>query len=339
MREQCERKEANLMCAVVTSIHRPVPAMRMLVKALKQTESELIVVGDRKSPSDYPLPGASFYSLPAQRRLSWRLPKLLPEDSYARKNVGYLIAIHRGASLIYETDDDTAPLANWRLRSSQLEVQAVQCRGWYNVYQRFSRYPIWPRGFPLEEISRRQGTPRTLEPARRSYPIQQGLVDGSPDVDAIWRLVAQRPIRFARRSSIALRRGTWCPFNSQNTWWYPVAYPLMYLPTHCSIRLTDIWRSFVAQRCLWEIDSAVVFHAADTFQRRNPHDLLSDFNQEISGYLQNGAMCRSLSRLRLQRGRRWIPANLRRCYECWVAEGFFPKAELNLLTAWLADLR
>ena len=30
-------------------------------------------------------------------------------------------------------------------------------------------------------------------------PIQQGLADGSPDVDAIWRLVLAKPFRFQSR--------------------------------------------------------------------------------------------------------------------------------------------
>ena len=42
----------------------------------------------------------------------------------------------------------------------------------------------------------------------------------------------------------------------------PVAR-LMYLPSTCTFRMTDIWRSLIAQRCLWELGQGVVFHAAD----------------------------------------------------------------------------
>ena len=83
-------------------------------------------------------------------------------------------------------------------------------------------------------------------------PIQQGLADGNPDVDAIFRLVLPLPMNFGRKPPIALCRGAWCPFNSQNTSWWPAAYPLLYLPAYCSFRMTDIWRSFVAQRICWE---------------------------------------------------------------------------------------
>src|ERR1039457_962260 len=65
-------------------------------------------------------------------------------------------------------------------------------------------------------------------------PIQQGLANEDPDVDAIYRLLLPLPISFRTDRRLALGRGTWCPFNSQNTAWFPAAYPLMYLPSYCS---------------------------------------------------------------------------------------------------------
>ena len=73
-------------------------------------------------------------------------------------------------------------------------------------------------------------------------PIQQGLADENPDVDAIYRLVLPLPVQFETGRRIALKRGVWSPFNSQNTAWWPDAFPLLYLPAYCSFRMTDIWR-------------------------------------------------------------------------------------------------
>jgi hypothetical protein len=39
--------------------------------------------------------------------------------------------------------------------------------------------------------------------------------------------------------------------------------PLLYLPSHCCFRMTDIWRSFIAQRCLWELGHWVVCQAPE----------------------------------------------------------------------------
>jgi hypothetical protein len=84
------------------------------------------------------------------------------------------------------------------------------------------------------------------------------------------------------------KRNSWCPFNSQSTWFFKKAFPLMYLPCSCKhSECTDIWRSFIGQRCLWEIGEGVTFHSpSEVYQDRNEHDLLKDFEDEIPGYLQ-----------------------------------------------------
>jgi hypothetical protein len=112
----------------------------------------------------------------------------------------------------------------------------------------------------------------------------------------------------------------------------------MYLPSFCSFRMTDIWRSLVAQRCLQELGWGVVFHAAEVFQMRNAHDYLRDFRDEISGYLENERLVSLLIQSRLQPGADAVAANVRRCYESLVAGGLLPQAELPLLDAWFAAL-
>jgi len=47
-----------------------------------------------------------FLDVDAQRRAGSRVAALLPFNTYARKNLGYLYAIAHGAEVIYETDDD-----------------------------------------------------------------------------------------------------------------------------------------------------------------------------------------------------------------------------------------
>ncbi len=169
-------------------------------------------------------------------------------------------------------------------------------------------------------------------------PIQQGLADGSPDVDAVWRLVLDRPFEFERGPSVTLAPGSWCPFNSQCTWWWPDAYPLLYLPSYCSFRMTDIWRGLIAQRCVWELGVGVVFHAAEMVQERNEHDLMRDFRDEIPGYTRNQELVETLGDLDLDAGVDAVGVNLSRCYAALIAGDFFPQRELGLVEAWLSDL-
>jgi hypothetical protein len=327
------------MHAVITTIQSPTESVRGLSVRLAGHGGLMLIVGDKKGPPSYDLPGTEFLSLASQLETPFALARLLPTGHYTRKNVGYLIAMARGASCIYETDDDNAPLPEWRPRDRDVPVRRVTQSGWVNVYRCFSSERVWPRGFPLdalvESFSRMPALGGAPESARA--PIQQGLANRSPDVDAIWRLVLDSPFDFDDGPSVLLPPGAWCPFNSQSTWWWPEAYPLLYLPSNCSFRMTDIWRGFVAQRCLWELGLGLVFHAPEVFQERNPHDLMRDFHDEIPGYLRNRELAKVLEGLSLMGGAGNVGRNLRTCYEALVAREFFPRAELDLLDAWLAD--
>ena len=110
-------------------------------------EASLLVCGDRKGPEDYALKGAELFTLGRQLSLPLALPRLLPVNHYSRKNVGYLVAISRGASCIYETDDDNRPKAEWKPRSRMIRAKVINGPRWCNVYRKFTDTLIWPRGF------------------------------------------------------------------------------------------------------------------------------------------------------------------------------------------------
>lgn len=328
------------LVAVLTTIQKPTACVRKLGAALTAVGAELIAVGDKKGPAEFEQPGAEFVPLAAQQQLPFRLARALPVGHYARKNLGYLLALRRGARCIYETDDDNAPNGHWRPRAVTTRARAAAPRVWMNVYRAFTRENIWPRGLPLDQItSPLAGAHDASAPEREFYcPIQQGLADTAPDVDAVWRLVLDRPFTFDRGPSVWLPPGTWCPFNSQTTWWWPEAYPLLYLPSHCSFRMTDIWRSFVAQRCLWELGYGLVFHAAEADQDRNAHNLVRDFKDEIPGYTQNDGIVAKLTETSLKPGAGAVADNLVKCYEALTAAGFFPADELPLVRHWADDV-
>jgi hypothetical protein len=102
--------------------------------------------------------------------------------------------------------------------------------------------------------------------------------------------------------------------------------------------MTDIWRSFVAQRCLWEMGAGLVFHAAEAVQERNVHNLMRDFRDEVPGYEKNEELVNQLEQFTLKPGPAEVGNNLLRCYEHLSARGFFPADELMLVRVWLRDL-
>lgn len=212
----------------------------------------------------------------------------IPYKHYSRKNLGYLHAIRQGAELILETDDDNIPYDTFGQELSRsVSGRLVDGPGWVNIYKHFTDDAhIWPRGLPLDAIDNRgRVTPlATSSPC----PIQQYLADNDPDVDAVYRLTNKRPVFFEREARpVVLAKDVWVPFNSQNTVFFREAFPLLYLPCFVSFRMTDIWRSFVAQAALAHHGLSVSFHPPTVEQLRNEHDLMKDFADEVVGYLRN----------------------------------------------------
>ncbi len=328
------------LAVVVTSIAAPNAVLRALAEGCRERGHRFLVIGDEASPADFRLEGCDFYGLEEQRATGFKFAELCPTRHYARKNIGYLLAMQAGAGVIVETDDDNVPRAEfWDERRRQQSVPTADEAGWLNVYRYFTDQHIWPRGLPLERVRDALADFDTLAVRDADCPVQQGLADENPDVDAIYRLVSTLPQSFRRDRRLALGRGSWCPFNSQNTTWWADAFPLLYLPAYCSFRMTDIWRSFVAQRIAWENDWAVLFHEPTVWQERNEHNLLRDFRDEVPGYLNNAAIAEALGGLRLRAGAAHLGENLLVCYEKLVAMELVGAEELRLLAAWVEDLR
>jgi hypothetical protein len=297
----------------------------------------LILIGDKKSPKEFSLTGCDFYSIERQQALNFELAGVLPLNNYARKNLGYLIAMSRGAKMIIETDDDNLPLPNfWKSRTKNVYAHLLTEKGWVNVYKYFTEVNIWPRGFPLENIQ--DTKPEPGEQISVECPIQQGLADENPDVDAIYRFILPLPVTFNKSINIALGNNSNCPFNSQNTTWFKEAFPLLYLPSCCSFRMTDIWRSFVAQRIAWTCGWSILFHQSSVYQKRNDHNLLNDFRDEIPGYNNNAKIVKCLKTLRLKDGKENISSNIILCYQKLIESGYFEKKEITFLNAWLKDI-
>ncbi len=330
----------NSTALIVTSIAGPGDVLKTLARGAQDHSWDFIVIGDEASPADFQLEGCRFYGLQEQYETGLTLARLCPTRRYARKNLGYLLAARAGATIIIETDDDNIPAEQFwesRMRSQAASINSSQ--GWVNVYRHFSDADIWPRGFPLGRIKGEVPAFELLTVQEVDCPIQQGLVNENPDVDAIFRLVSILPQSFRKDRQVALAAGSWCPFNSQNTSWWRDAFPLLYLPAFCSFRMTDIWRSFVAQRIAWTNNWSLLFHEPTVWQERNEHNLLRDFRDEIPGYLHNESIREALEQLPLRSGVDRLGENLRVCYEKLVSMELIDRKELELIAAWLDDLR
>jgi len=325
---------------IITSIAGPEhPVLKQFAAECKKRGLDFIVMGDTKSPAAFKLEGCDFWSIEKQNTLPFSLAALTPTRHYSRKNLGYLLAMNNGIAEIAETDDDNIPREEfWNEKHRKVKSHSFENNGWVNVYHYFTEHKIWPRGLPLEEVNARQADINSLKLQLVNCPIQQGLADENPDVDAVYRLTCPLPISFEKKAKLALGRNAWSPFNSQNTYWFKEAFPLLYLPSFCAFRATDIWRSFVAQRIAWECGWSILFHEPTVTQERNEHSLLKDFEDEISVYLKSGLIATELQKLTLKSGKENMTDNLLTCYNKMVDIGAVGKEELPLLKAWISDV-
>lgn len=329
--------DAKKGAVVLTSIAAPNAVMRKIASDCQERGMRFFVMGDTKSPADFHIEGCEFAGIDDQVASGSSFAALCPTRHYARKNVGYLLAMREPIDFIAETDDDNMPSAAfYEPLPLETTLPVVRDSGWLNVYRYYTDRLIWPRGLPLDTIHNPLPDLKAHEKVR--VPIQQGLADENPDVDAIYRLVLPLPFDFEKQVRLALGSNAWCPFNSQNTIYYREAFPLLYLPAYCSFRMTDIWRSFVAQRVAWANGWSILFREATVVQDRNDHSLMKDFADEISGYTGNETIRQTLQGLDLPSGVHQIPEAMRLCYRALAAGGFVGAEELPLLDAWLEDI-
>ena len=322
---------------VVTGIHGYTDAV--LLCARKQ--GTLIYVADRKTPRLEKTSTIQPLDLEMQARLGFALYEHCPFDHYARKNLGYLLAMRQGAHFILDTDDDNyieeqhAKILDYSGLYRSVRAEAGPSRQ-VNVYSHFTPSFIWPRGLPLSAVHNK-GVATKVERPDGEVCVWQGLVNGDPDVDAIYRLLhgPEIDIQFDQGLPLVLSCNTYSPFNSQNTLWTRRAFPLMYLPSTVSFRYTDILRSFIAQRCLWAMDCRVGFVGTNARQERNEHNLLKDFKDEVPCHLTVEEVTSLLDGIRLNGD----PCHdLGVCYESLLGEGIVQERETLAVSAWLRDV-
>ncbi|MBI5127060.1 DUF288 domain-containing protein [Candidatus Roizmanbacteria bacterium] len=320
---------------VITSIQKPTIAVRKFNKLFGK---KLIVVSDLKTPHLNKNEKIDYFDLKSQKESFPKFNKLLPYNNYSRKNLGYLLAIKNGADKIFETDDDNIPYANFRLNENSLiKGNFLNKNSWTNIYSYFTKEKIWPRGLSLYHTKSKISKFELKEKEKRSY-INQYVVNKDPDVDAIYRLILDKHVYFNKRIPLILGKKTVSPFNSQSTLWFKKIFPLLYLPSYSSFRTCDIWRSLVAQVCLWKINSHVTFFSPNSYQIRNPHDYLKDFIDEIPGFVNNDKIVNKLLRCDLSSDIKDLQNNL---LKCWKSIGSFlsnPDKELKLCYAFLNEV-
>ena len=174
--------------------------------------------------------------------------------------------------------------------------------------------------------------------------IQQGLANGDPDVDAIYRLTrkeAGKKIQITfdpKAPPVALPPYLMTPFNSQNTLFHYQALWGMLIPITTSFRVCDIWRGYWAQRLNWEVGGALTFSTASVYQDRNEHDYTLDYADETALYNDAGRLVKFLTQWKPSRTINSFFDVAKALSADMVTAGFWKSGEVELVNAWIADL-
>ena len=341
--------------AVVTTINAPTDAIRSVAAAPGWC---LIVVGDAITPDDEyealasGFEGVTYLSLAAQRELPFESIPLTPERHFGRKNIGYLYATWCGAHVIFDFDDDNAPLSAAALDgpghvapagSALLHGEGPSTRPGphaCNPYPFFGAPKAWPRGLPLERINQGPCATATATRSEHRLGVVQSLANRDPDVDAIYRLGprAALPLPFSFASEaplLVLAPGAVAPFNAQATWWYGPAFGGLMLPTTVHGRVSDIWRSYVAQHAMRCDHLRLAFATPAVEQVRNDHEYLKDYMAERPLYEASGALVEALAAVPCAGT---LGATIGKAYVVLYEKGFVEREDVARADAFLRDL-
>ena len=350
------RREApHARWVVVTTINPPTDAIKKLAAL---SDWRVVVIGDTKTPADWAWPNVTYLSVPAQLSLGYSTSQLLKTRSYQRKNIGYLYAVQHGAEVIYETDDDNAltldhvplveggSLADIGAGSSARVLEFASSELTINHHAHFGQPSTWPRGYPLEAI----GEPHVAKV--REVPVapavQQGLADGDPDMDAIFRLT-RKPVSkridfsFEAAPPVALPFGSFGPYNAQNTVFTHAGLWATVLPQTVEFRVCDIWRAYFTQRLLWGTGAQLVFVAPYVYQLRNAHAYHADYISEKQIFDQ---VTQLLTWLRAWEcplppsgEQRTLPYCAQALARAFAEEGYWGAADAELVRHFMHDLQ
>ncbi len=322
----------------------------------------MVIVGGKKEVPPYNItrthPNVVYLDGTAQNRMSerYKLITYLPWDHIGRKNVGYLYAIEHGARTVWDINDGVV-LNNYTnthglptvppILGKMVDVlipnteEAVL----FNPYhiRVAPRSPCWTRELP--QLNVKDSHSNSIRGYLDSLPVESigiihFLANQTPDVD-LCRLKMHMPFNFdqTRRDSVMVPKESITPFISQATLFQYQSLWMLLLPVSVTDRLSDIWRSFIAQRLVWELKNPQYFLLSAPLVNRS-------WNSNNTSYLNinetAGRHNRSLILIRFLH--KWKPSSrdlMSMIEELWIAlheRNFIDLQDVALIRFWLQAL-
>lgn len=291
---------------IITTINVPtfIDGICTNIQEYKHSGVNILVIGDKKTPAEV-VP----YCQKAEKKYGIEVEYLSPEDQLKvlaeypdllalfpfntpdRTILGGMLSYIRGSERIIAVDDDNYTTSHDFIgfhgvvgTKKKLNLFSNDL-GWFNVHSTLieqDNVPFYPRGYPWKQRKPEASRKTVVEKTVRVV-VNQGLVLGDPDIDAISRLFW--PITAVGMSpdidsQFGLLPGTWSPFNYQNTALARELIPCYYRPLSTQ-RNADIWTAYVFNRLAQHFGDVLTFGQPLVKQVRNVHDLWDDLDIEL----------------------------------------------------------
>ncbi|XOB41511.1 MAG: hypothetical protein ACKKMS_02190 [Candidatus Nealsonbacteria bacterium] len=317
-------------CLVLTTINIPYllrDYAKNFVKYKHQKDVEILVIGDIKTPAkvnslidEVRSLGVSAHYINISTQKNWlskfpTLDNIIPYNSDNRRNIGYLMAVERGAGIIVIIDDDNFVdpkqdfFKDHSIVGQVVEFDAVSSEsGWFNVCSMLKVKPdrvIFPRGFPYSK--RWKGGDIRQRRTRGRVVINEGLWFNDPDIDSITRLTEDVKVTGIIKDRLVLDQGTFAPINTQNTAFHrdilPCAYFLLMGKNIRGLKIDrygDIWFGLFAKKIIDHLNDYVSFGKPFSIHRRNQHNLFKDLQQELWAIILTDTLVEFLESINLK---------------------------------------
>ena len=269
-----------------TTINKPTKALKAFAK---NKNCKLVVALDKKSP-EFNLKNSIVLSTKYQEKKWKKLSDLVGWNCIQRRNFAILEAYERGADMIALIDDDNIPYGNWFkniLVNKKSNIQEVDInKKIFDPIGYTNHKNLWHRGFPLEFVSGRKYFKKKKNLI--TPDVQANFWDGDPDIDAVCRMILKPECKFQSKYFPFYSKKI-SPFNSQNTIINRKIVKDYFLFPHVG-RMDDIWASFYVQSKGYK----VIYNKPTVYQKRNVHNLIKDFQNEIIGYTKSNLLVEEL---------------------------------------------
>ena len=225
------------------------------------------------------------------------IQRIIPDDHPDRTIILGLSSYIRGVERVIALDDDNfvtdADFVGWHSDVGKVKnMQLIQSdTGWHNVHEHLKAdVKFYPRGYPFGQ--RHKKTKLSISSERVRAVVNQGLVLGDPDIDAIQRLA--HPIEATSMNAdfepqFGLK-DTWSPFNYQNTCLCRELIPCYFRPKS-GLRNADIWTAYIINKLAGHMGDVITFGQPLVRQVRNEHNLFDDLDIELQNNRETDYFC------------------------------------------------